>query len=287
MTIKYYSKQLAGVLPTLFEKKTAFLRSFGGVIQIKEGAESNKDFMTLKTTDTDVVIQKYSTDPDVGFGVGTGSTNRFGERKEVKSVDTTVPYESPLAIHEGVDSFTVNDIPEQVVAERLVLHGTAWAGYVEGLLGKAISDAASESLEVELTEAGITDLFAKAHKKFVNNNVSESIEHVAYVNTDVYDLLVDAGLTTAAKQSSANIDDQTIRKFKGFLLVELADAKLEDGEVAYFVADGVGVAGIGIEVVRALDSEDFAGVALQAAAQYGKYIPEENEKAILKATVKK
>lgn len=287
MTIKYYSKQLAGVLPTLFEKKTAFLRSFGGVIQIKEGAESNKDFMTLKTTDTDVVIQKYSTDPDVGFGVGTGSTNRFGERKEVKSVDTTVPYESPLAIHEGVDSFTVNDIPEQVVAERLVLHGTAWAGYVEGLLGKAISDAASESLEVELTEAGITDLFAKAHKKFVNNNVSESIEHVAYVNTDVYDLLVDAGLTTAAKQSSANIDDQTIRKFKGFLLVELADAKLEDGEVAYFVADGVGVAGIGIEVARAMDSEDFAGVALQAAAQYGKYIPEDNKKAILKAALKK
>lgn len=287
MTIKYYSKQLAGVLPTLFEKKTAFLRSFGGVIQIKEGAESNKDFMTLKTTDTDVVIQKYSTDPNVGFGTGTGKTNRFGERKEVKSVDTTVPYEAPLAIHEGVDSFTVNDIPEQVVAERLVLHGTAWAGYVEGLLGKAISDAASESLEVELTEAGITELFAKAHKKFVNNNVSESITHVAYVNTDVYDLLVDAGLTTAAKQSSANIDDQTIRKFKGFLLVELADAKLEDGEVAYFVADGVGVAGIGIEVARAMDSEDFAGVALQAAAQYGKYIPEDNKKAILKAALKK
>lgn len=287
MAIKYYSKQLAGVLPTLFEKKTAFLRSFGGVIQIKEGAESNKDFLTLKTTDTDVVIQKYSTDPNVGFGVGTGSTNRFGQRKEVKSVDTTVPYEEPLAIHEGVDSYTVNDIPEQVVAERLVLQGTAWASYVEGLLGKAISDAASESLEVELTEAGITDLFAKAHKKFVNNNVSESITHVAYVNTDVYDFLVDAGLTTAAKQSSANIDDQTIRKFKGFLLVELADAKLEEDEVAYFVADGVGVAGIGIEVTRAIDSEDFNGVALQAAAQYGKYIPEDNKKAILKATLKK
>jgi hypothetical protein len=34
-----------------------------------------------------------------------------------------------------------------------------------------------------------------------------------------------------------------------------------------------------------MDSEDFAGTALQAAAKYGKYIPENNKKAILKATL--
>ena len=52
-----------------------------------------------------------------------------------------------------------------------------------------------------------------------------------------------------------------------------------------FAADNVGVAGIGIQVARALESEDFAGVALQAAAKRAKYIPEKNNKAILKAVL--
>ena len=41
--------------------------------------------------------------------------------------------------------------------------------------------------------------------------------------------------------------------------------------------------GIGIELTRVLDSEDFNGVALQGAGKYGKYIPTKNQKAILKA----
>ncbi|MFP9055330.1 capsid protein, partial [Enterococcus faecalis] len=90
-----------------------------------------------KISDTDVVIQEYSTDANVGFGTGTGSTSRFGVRKEVKSVYKNVPYEAPLSINEGIDDFTVNDIPAQVVAERLALHGVAWAQHVDGMLGKA------------------------------------------------------------------------------------------------------------------------------------------------------
>ncbi|WOZ56232.1 major capsid protein [Brochothrix phage BtpYZU03] len=287
MSIKYYTKQFAGVLPTLFEKKTAFLRSFGGLVQVKAGAEADVNFLVLKTTNSAVVIQNYSTDAAVAFEGGTGNTNRFGKRTEIKSVDTTVAYEKPLAIHEGVDNFTVNDIPEQVVAERLALHASSWAGHVDKLLGKAISDAASETLEVELTADGVTKLFADAHKKFVNNDVSENIAHVAYVNADVYNLLVDSGLTTTAKNSTVNIDNQTVKKFKGFVIVEMADSKMQADEVAYFVADGVGVAGVGVQVARAMDSETFAGTLLQAAAQYGKYIPEDNKKAILKATLKK
>ncbi len=72
-------------------------------------------------------------------------------------------------------------------------------------------------------------------------------------------------------------------KFKGFELVELPDAKFQTGENAYFVADGVGVAGVAIPVARTMDSEDFAGVALQAAGKLGKYIPVKNKPAILKA----
>lgn len=283
MAIKYYTKQYAGILPNLFAKKAAFLRAFGGTLQVKDGISQKDTFMEMKTTDTDVVIQEYSTDANVGFGTGTGSTSRFGERKEVKSVDVEVGYEAPLAINEGIDDFTVNDMPSQIVAERLALHGVAWAQHVDGMLGKAISDNASETLTGDLTEAGVTKLFADAHKKFVNNGVSENVAHVAYITADVLNFLIDSELAKTVKNSSVNIDEQTLYKFKGFILVELPDAKFQTGENAYFVADNVGVAGVGIQVARTMDSEDFAGTALQAAAKYGKYIPEANKKAILKA----
>lgn len=288
MAIKYFTKQYAGMLPDLFAKKSAFLRSFGGVLQVKGGVNENDTFMELKVSNTDVVIQNYSTDPNVGFGTGTGNTSRFGQRKEVKSVKKQVSYDAPLAINEGIDDFTVNDIKDQVIAERLALHGVAWAQRVDGLLGKLLSDSASETLTAKLSdEASVTKLFSDAHKKFVNNNVSTVVPWVAYVNADIYDLLIDSKLATTAKNSSANVDEQTLYKFKGFILSELPDAKFQSGEGAYFVADNVGVAGVGIQVTRAMDSEDFAGTALQAAAKYGKYLPDENKKAILKATVTK
>lgn len=283
MAIKIYTKQYAGMLQDIFEKKTYFLRAFSGELQTKDGIKDNENFLELKTSDTDVVIQVYSTDANVGYGTGTGNSTRFGERKEIKSVDTQVPYEAPLAIHEGIDDFTVNDMPDQVVAERLALHAVAWAEYVDGLLGAALSAQASQTLTGELTEEGVTKLFADAHKIFVNNKVSKSVAHVAYVNADVYNFLVDSKLATSAKQSSANIDEQTLYKFKGFVLLELPDDKFEEGEQVIFAADNVGVAGIGIQVARALDSEDFAGVALQGAGKYGKFIPVKNQKAILKA----
>ena len=283
MAIKLYTKQYSGMVPDLFESRTHFLRSFGGTVQVHADAEYNDKFLTLKTTDTDVTIQAYNTDADVAFGTGTGNSNRFGPRHEVKSVDTTVEWETPLAIHDGIDRFTVNDIPEQVVAERLALHGAAWAEHVDGLLAKALSDNASETLEGELTEEGVVKAFVDARKAFVNNKVSRNVAWVAYVNTDVFNLLVDSKLATTAKNSSANIDNQTLYAFKGFLLQEIQDDAFETGEQIYFAADGVGVVGIGIETARVLDSEDFNGVALQGAGKYGKYIPVKNKKAILKA----
>lgn len=284
MAIKIYTQDFAGQLPELFAKKSAFLRSFGGAIQILQGAEAQANFLNLKTTDTDVVIQAYSTDAAVAFGAGTGNTNRFGVRKEVKSTDTQVPFDAPLSIHEGIDHFTVNDIPDTVVAERLALHGISWSQYYDGVMSATISSSASATLtETALTEAGVTNAFAEARKKFVNNGVSDSVAWVAYVSADVYNFLIDSKLATTAKNSSANVDEQKLYKFKGFELVELPDAKFQTGDNIYFVADGVGVAGLGIEIARTMDSEDFAGVVLQGAGKFGKYIPDKNKKAILKA----
>lgn len=283
MAIKYYTKNYAGMLPDLFIKKTPFLRVFGGALQVKVDAEYNENFMDLKISDTDVTIQTYSKDANVAFGTGTGNSNRFGERKEVKSTDVTVKWEEPLAIHEGIDKFTVNDITDQVIAERLALHGVAWAGQVNTWLGKAISDNASETLTGELTEDGVTAMFASARKKFVNNKVSSSIAWVAYVTADVYNFLIDSKLATTGKHSSANVDTQTLYMFKGFELEELPDDQFVATENAYFTAIGIGVAGVGIEVARAMDSEAFNGSVLQAAGQYANYVPAKNKKAILKA----
>lgn len=283
MAIKIFTKQYAGLLANVFEKRQNFLNTFGGKLQVQDGITNKDSFIDLKISDTDVVIQKYDMGENVAFGTGTGTTNRFGQRKEIKSVDKQVPYEEPLAIHEGVDNFTVNDNAEEVVQERAALHAEAWVEQMNGFLSKALSDAAHKTLTGKLTEEDVVKTFNEASKIFVNNKVSKDVARVAYVSSDVYNFIVDAKLVSTGKGSTVNIDDNEYLKFKGFILDELADEYFQKGENIIFAADNVGVAGVGIEIYRMLDSEDFAGVAIQSAGKFGKYIPEKNQKAVVKA----
>lgn len=283
MAIKIYTKQYAGLLANVFEKKQHFLNTFGGKLQVQDGITNKDSFIDLKISDTDVVIQKYDMGENVAFGTGTGTSNRFGQRKEIKSVDKQVPYEEPLAIHEGVDNFTVNDNAEEVVQERAALHAEAWVEQMNGFLSKALSDAAHKTLTGKLTEEDVVKTFNEASKIFVNNKVSKDVGRVAYVSADVYNFIMDSKLVTTGKGSTVNIDDNEYLKFKGFILDELADEYFQKGENIIFAADNVGVAGVGIEIYRMLDSEDFAGVAIQSAGKFGKYIPEKNQKAVVKA----
>lgn len=283
MAIKVYTKNYAGLMANVFVKKQNFLRTFGGKLQVKDGITNKDTFIDLKISDTDVVVQNYDTGDNVAFGTGTGTSNRFGQRKEIKSVDKQVPYEAPLAIHEGVDNFTVNDNADQVIEERAALHAEAWVEQLNGFLSKALSDAADKTLTGKLTEEDVIKTFNEASKIFVNNKVARNVERVAYVTADVYNLIVDSKLVTTAKGGTVNIDNNEYFRFKGFILVELADEYFQKGENMVFAADNIGVVGLGIEVYRMIDSEDFAGVAIQAAAKYGKYIPEKNKKAIIKA----
>lgn len=283
MAIKIYTKNYAGLLQDVFKTKQHFLRTFGGNLQVKDGITNKDTFIDLKISDTDVVVQNYDMGENVAFGTGTGQSNRFGKRKEIKSVDVQVPYEAPLAIHEGVDNFTVNDNADQVVEERSALHAEAWIEQLNGLMSKALSENAGKTLTGTLNDDGLIKTFNEASKIFVNNKVAKDIGKVAYVNADVYNLLVDSKLTTSSKASSANIDRGEVQMFKGFILEELADEYFQGGENIIFAADNVGVVGVGIEVYRLLDSEDFAGIAIQSAGKYGKYIPEKNKKAIVKA----
>lgn len=283
MSTKIYTKNYMAMLAKITESRSRFLRSFGGQIQIYDGVADSDTMLHLKVNNTKAVIKKYDKGENVGFGTGTGSTNRFGQRLEIKSIDLTVPYEAPIAIHEGIDNVTVNDVPDKVVAERLEENALAQTEYINELFAKALSDNASETLTGQMTEGGVTKTFAAARKKFVNNKISKSIAWVAYVTSDVYDFLIDSKLATTAKNSSANIDEQSLYKFKGFVLEETPDEYFQEGEQVMFVVDGVGIAGVGLQIVRTIDADDFYGVAIQGAGKYGKYIADENKVGILKA----
>lgn len=283
MSTKIYTKNYMAMLAKITESRSRFLRSFGGKIQIYDGVADSDTMLHLKVNKTKAVIRKYDKGENVGFGTGTGSTNRFGQRLEIKSIDLTVPYEAPIAIHEGIDNVTVNDVPDEVVAERLEENALAQTEYINELLAKALSDNASETLTGKMTEEGVTKTFAAARKKFVNNKISKSIAWVAYVTSDVYDFLIDSKLATTAKNSSANIDEQSLYKFKGFVLEETPDEYFQEGEQVMFAVDGVGIAGVGLQIVRTIDADDFYGVAIQGAGKYGKYIADENKVGILKA----
>lgn len=283
MATKFYTSQYAGLIADVFKKKQHFLNTFGGRLQTKDGETFNDEFLKLKISDTDVVIQKYDMGENVAFGTGTGNSSRFGNRKEIKSVDKTIEYEAPLAIHEGVDKMTVNDNAEQIIQERSGLHAEAWTEELNKLLSKAISDNAGDTITGVMKEDDIVKAFNDAHKKFINNHVSKDIAWTAYVNPDVYAILIDSKIATTAKHSEADVDNHNIIKFKGFNIVELPEEYFQKGEQIYFAADNVGVVGIGIEIYRLIDSEDFNGVAIQSAAKYGKFIPEKNKKAIIKA----
>lgn len=283
MSTKIYTKNYMAMLAKITESRSRFLRSFGGQIQIYDGIADSDTMLHLKVNNTKAVIKKYDKGENVGFGTGTGSTNRFGQRLEIKSIDLTVPYEAPIAIHEGIDNVTVNDVPDKVVAERLEENALAQTEYINELFAKALSDNASETLTGKMTEEGVTKIFAASRKKFVNNKISKSIAWVAYVTSDVYDFLIDSKLATTAKNSSANIDEQSLYKFKGFVLEETPDEYFQEGEQVMFVVDGVGIAGVGLQIVRTIDADDFYGVAIQGAGKYGKYIADENKVGILKA----
>lgn len=283
MAIKIYTESLAGIIPTIFESKSIFTRVFGGDVQTITGAEANENFLAIKVSDTDVVIQDYSTDPAVAFGAGTGNSSRFGERREIKSEDVQVAFDTPLAIHEGIDRFTVNDIPDQVVAERLALHTVAWAERADTILATTLASQAGATLTGTLTEEDVVKVFNDARSAFVQAKVSKNIGWVAFVKSEVFNLLVDSNLATTAKNSTVDMNAGELYYFKGFELVETPDELFQEGDSAYLTVHNIGVAGVGIPVTRAIDSEDFAGVALQAAGKFGKYIPEKNEAAIIKA----
>lgn len=285
MAMKIYSKKYKQVIEKIFETKQHFFNTFGGGLQVAEGAEYDKDFLHLKISPTNVVINKYDMGENVAFGTGTGNSNRFGPRQEIKSIDKAVQYDEPIAIQEGLDRFTVNDIPAQVLAERAALHAEKWVEYLNQYMSKILDTNAGETKQVALTEEALIKLFFESRKTFINKKVSKSRTWNAYVTPDVYDILINSKLATTAKNSSANVDEQILYKFKGFVLRELPEEYFQKNTTSIFVPDNIGVVGLGIDTYRTIDSADYNGVAIQGAGQLANYVPEDNKVAIIKAQI--
>ena len=285
LAIRTYQKQFKELLTAVFGKKAYFKDFFvGETIEALDGVQHNKTAFSVKTSDIPVAITTYSKDPNVAFGTGTGKSSRFGERTEVIYSDTDVDYTWEWAFHEGLDRHTVNNDLNAAVADRLELQAIAKTDMFDTKHGKFVSDSASKTLELaDYKSESVLKLFNELSKYYIN--VGAVGEKVVKVNADLYNAIVDHPLMTTGKNSGTNIDENLVIKFKGFVVEEVPDALFQKGEGCYAYIRHIAKAFTGINTTRAIESEDFDGLALQGAGKAGEFIPDDNKKAVVKVTV--
>jgi len=286
VSVRVYQKDFKELLKVIFGTKSYFSDFFAGGLEAKDGVQHKDTAFSVKTSDIPVVVgTEYNKDANTAFGTGTGSTSRFGERTEIVYTDTDVDYSWEWAMHEGIDRTTVNNDFDVAVADRLELQANAKINKFNTKHAAFISAAATAvaSGEATITADNVATVFNTLHKKYVNMKAVGVLK--AKVTADVYSAIVDSKLSTTSKGSSANVDENEIRKFKGFLIEELPEDLFAANEVIYTYIEGVGKAFTGIETARTIESEDFDGVALQGHGKAGEYILPANKPAVLKVTV--
>jgi|SRR5690625_210717 len=282
-SVRTYELEFKQLLEGAFRTRAYFADFFGGGIEALDGVENNENAFYVKTSDIPVVVGTYDTGENVAFGTGTANSTRFGERTEIVYSNTPVPYTWDWAIHEGIDRHTVNNNLDFAIADRLDLQAQAKIRQFNANHGKFISDSAGHTEELATLDGdGVLALFNKLSNYFVNNEVIGT--KVAKVKPELYNVIIDMPQTTVEKHSSANIDENTIVKFKGFEIQEVPDAQFAEGETAYAYVKDIGKAFTGINTARTIESEDFDGVALQGAGKAGEFVLEANKAAIVKVT---
>lgn len=274
-----YEKEFKGLLQAVFGHRAYFRDFFGGGIEVLDGVKENATAFSVKTNDMPVVVGNYDTDADTAFGTGTSNSNRFGERKEVIYANTDVPYDWNWAIHEGIDRFTVNNDFNAAIADRLDLQANAQIEKFNTKHSEFVSDNAGETIDAT-EHADVVELF-NALAVYFTNAKTIGTRH-AKVTPELYNEIVDHPAATTAKHSGADVDENTIIKFKGFVIEELPEDAFQEGDTVYAYIAGVGKAFTGISTARTKESEDFDGVALQGAGLAGEYIPDDNKAAVVK-----
>lgn len=277
-----YQLEFKRLLQAVFKKQSYFADFFGGSIEAMDGIQENETAFYVKTSDIPCVCGTgYDKTATKAFGTGTGNSSRFGSRTEIIYTNTPAKYTWGWNFHEGIDRHTVNNDFAAAIADRLELQARAKTKAFNDAHGKFISQNAghSETL-LDYTDDNVLALFNALSKYY--NNIEAVGTKRAKVCADLYNAIVDHKLTTSSKGSVANIDENGVVKFKGFLIEEVPDDLFQTGEVAYVYIDGVGKAFTGINTARTIESEDFDGVALQGAGKAGEFILPDNKKAVCK-----
>lgn len=282
LPVRQYVIQYRQMLTTIFGVQKAFAGAVAPV-QTLDGVQSNTKAFMVKTNNTPVVIGTYNADSTKVFGTGTGTGSRFGELKEVVYGDTEANYDYTLAIHEGIDRYTVNNDLNAAVADRLRLHSEAQTREVNRRIGKFLSTNAGETKQLaKLDEANIQKLFNQVNVYVTNTEINAPIK--CYLRAQIYNAIVDMTSTNKSKGSNVSLDSNGLLKYKNIELIVVPEQYFENDVVAIFSPDGIVIPFIGIETARTVEAQDFDGVKLQVAAKGGTFVLDDNKKAIIKVT---
>lgn len=279
LPVRTYQKQFISLMQTVFGVQSTFTPTFGS-LQALDGIQNNAIAFSVKANDVPVAVGTYSTDPNVAFGSGTSNSNRFGPMEEIIYSDIDVPYDFGWSFNEGIDQLTVNTDLNSAVADRLNLQAQAKTRLFNSKLGTYLVDSAAADLG-EVSD--VNAVFEEASERYTDLEVVVPVR--AYVTAEVYNAIIDHQLVTSSKGSAVNIDENGIIRFRD-IVVTKTPARYMDGKAIIFAPDNIGRAFTGINVVRTIQSESFAGVALQGAGKAGQWISDDNRQAIFTATPK-
>ncbi|RXT30315.1 phage capsid protein [Lacticaseibacillus chiayiensis] len=276
LPVRLYQKQFIGLMQTVFGIQSTFTPTFGA-LQALDGIQNNAIAFSVKANDVPVAVGTYNTDPNVAFGSGTSNSNRFGPMKEIIYGDIDVPYSFGWSFNEGIDQLTVNNDLNAAVADRLNLQAQAKTRLFNGKLGAYLVDSAAADLGAV---DDVNKVFEEASERYTDLEVVVPVR--AYVTAEVYNAIIDHQLVTSYKGSAVNIDENGIVRFRD-IVVTKTPTRYMAGKSIIFAPDNVGRAFTGINVVRTIQSENFAGVALQGAGKAGQWISDDNRQAIFTA----
>lgn len=276
LPVRIYQKQFIGLMQTVFGVQSTFTPTFGA-LQALDGIQNNAIAFSVKANDVPVAVGTYNTDSNVAFGSGTSNSNRFGPMKEIIYGDIDVPYSFGWSFNEGIDQLTVNNDLNSAVADRLNLQAQAKTRLFNRKLGAyLVASAAADLGAVD----DVNKVFEEASERYTDLEVVVPVR--AYVTAEVYNAIIDHQLVTSSKGSAVNIDENGIVRFRD-IVVTKTPTRYMAGKSIIFAPDNIGRAFTGINVVRTIQSENFAGVALQGAGKAGQWISDDNRQAIFTA----
>ena len=265
--VPYYTKEYVSTFKTVFGVQAAFGAALAP-LQILDGVAMNKTAFSVKTNNTPVVVGEYNESGDVNKGV-----NRFGDATEIIYADEDVPYDYTWAIHEMLDLFTVNNDPQGVITDRLILQAEAKTRLANKRIGKKTGELAGKKLEMAaITEEELHKVFNEVREYLRNLEVIAPV--TAYVTPAVYTIYKELDKKSAANGFTSAFD-----------VVEEAEQNFPADAKILFIPDGIVVPFVGVETVRTITSELHPGYNLQGAGKGGTFVIDDNKAAIVKVGV--